>query len=123
MASPRPHSSQKTALVTGVGIGGIGGPRTPCGCGEADDVGLSGVDEPWITRYDAAMNPNAKLHYDTRSNVTLNIMLSDPSDYTGGGTFFHASGRSVRLRQGQALIHPGRLVHRSVPVTSGTPSQ
>ncbi len=25
MASPRPHSSQKTALVTGVGIGGIGG--------------------------------------------------------------------------------------------------
>ena len=65
------------------------------------------------------MNPNARLHYDTRSNVTLNVMLSAPDAYEGGGTYFHASRKTVRLRQGQVLIHPGRLVHKSAPVTGG----
>ena len=93
-----------------------GGGACPC---DGVDVAFSTVDEPWITRYDAEMNPNARLHFDTRSNITVNVMLSDPADYSGGGTFLHASGSSVRLQQGQALIHPGHLVHKSIAVTGG----
>ena len=57
--------------------------------------------------------------FGTGSNVTLNVMLSAPDAYEGGGTYFHASRKTVRLRQGQVLIHPGRLVHKSAPVTGG----
>ena len=83
-------------------------------------LAMSAIEEPWITRYSAEGNPFSNLHYDTRSNVTVNVMLSASGDYEGGGTFFQDTQETVRLDAGQVLLHPGRLVHKSIPVTKGT---
>jgi hypothetical protein len=46
-------------------------------------------------------------------------MLSDMTDYAGGGTYFRALRQTLKLRQGQVLIHPGDLQHKGVAITSG----
>jgi hypothetical protein len=46
-------------------------------------------------------------------------MLSDPKDYVGGGTFFPSLGRTLKLRKGQVLIHPGSLFHKGVSIRAG----
>jgi len=37
----------------------------------------------------------------------------------GGGTYFRCLKKTVILRKGQVLIHPGNLYHRGVDITSG----
>lgn len=46
-------------------------------------------------------------------------MLSDQSEYEGGGTYIHALRRTVILKKGQVLVHPGELYHKGVDITSG----
>lgn len=58
------------------------------------------------------------MHYDG-SNWTWNLMLSDSKEYEGGGTFFRCLQQTIRLRQGQLLIHPGDFYHKGVDITSG----
>jgi gentisate 1,2-dioxygenase len=38
----------------------------------------------------------------------------------GGGTYFRCLKKTLVLRKGQVLIHPGNLYHRGVEITSGT---
>jgi len=38
----------------------------------------------------------------------------------GGGTYFRCLKKTVILRKGQVLIHPGNLYHRGCDITSGT---
>jgi len=82
------------------------------------------------------------LHHD-KCDITANIMLSRPSEYEGGGTYFSEIDQTVRLDFGELLVgrvrieiegrpnssyslsfayyenlspklHPGRLVHSGV---------
>jgi hypothetical protein len=39
--------------------------------------------------------------------------------YTGGGTYFSCMKRTIRLKKGQVLVHPGDLFHKGVDITSG----
>lgn len=46
-------------------------------------------------------------------------MLSKSSEYEGGGTYIRALKKTVRLEQGQVLVHPGELYHKGCDITSG----
>jgi len=59
------------------------------------------------------------MHYDG-CNISWNLMLSRMSDYTGGGTYIRCLKKTVKLSQGQVLIHPGELFHKGVDIASGT---
>jgi len=52
-------------------------------------------------------------------DVTWQLMLTDINDYGGGGTYFRSLKKTVKLRKGQALIHPGELYHKGLDITFG----
>ena len=46
-------------------------------------------------------------------------MLSDQSEYEGGGTYFRCLRKAFKLRKGQVLVHPGNLYHKGLDIESG----
>ena len=52
--------------------------------------------------------------------MTFSLLLNDPSDFEGGGTYFEESGRVYRPAQGVAVMHSGKLRHGGFPITAGT---
>jgi predicted 2-oxoglutarate/Fe(II)-dependent dioxygenase YbiX len=77
-------------------------------------------NQPHVVKYDAH-HTSVPLHYD-HCAITVNLSLNDyqVGDYTGGGTYLADLHDTVRLRRGEFLIHPGRLLHGGCPITSGT---
>lgn len=63
---------------------------------------------------------NQPLHRDA-SLVTLNIALSDPSEFTGGGTYIDGMNTTVpiMIQKGHALCHASGIMHAGVGVQSG----
>ncbi len=59
-----------------------------------------------------------EMHYDG-CDITWNCMLSKSSEYDGGGTYIRALRKTVRLEQGQVLVHPGELYHKGCDITRG----
>jgi predicted 2-oxoglutarate/Fe(II)-dependent dioxygenase YbiX len=59
-----------------------------------------------------------EMHYDG-CHLTTTIMLSDRSEYQGGGTYFRALRKTIKLRKGQVLVHPGDLYHKGVDISKG----
>jgi predicted 2-oxoglutarate/Fe(II)-dependent dioxygenase YbiX len=52
-------------------------------------------------------------------DITWQVMLTDMNEYTGGGTYFRCNRKTIKLRLGQVLVHPGELYHKGVDITSG----
>jgi len=46
-------------------------------------------------------------------------MLTDLDEYKGGGTYFRSLRKTIKLRLGQVLVHPGELYHKGIDITSG----
>lgn len=59
------------------------------------------------------------MHYDG-CHLTATIMLSNSIEYQGGGTYFRALRKTIKLRKGQVLVHPGDLYHKGVDISKGT---
>jgi hypothetical protein len=38
---------------------------------------------------------------------------------SGGGTYFRSIRKTIRLKKGQVLVHPGDLYHKGVDIISG----
>jgi predicted 2-oxoglutarate/Fe(II)-dependent dioxygenase YbiX len=62
-----------------------------------------------------------EMHYDG-CDITWNCMLSKSTEYQGGGTYFRCLKKTIRLEQGQVLVHPGELYHKGIDITSGVRS-
>jgi len=58
------------------------------------------------------------MHYDG-CHITMQLMLSDRNEYKGGGTYFRALRKTIKLRKGQVLCHPGSLLHKGVDIIEG----
>lgn len=59
------------------------------------------------------------MHFDG-SQVSWQLMLSTQGkDYMGGGTYFSSLRKTIQLKKGQVLVHPGDLYHRGVDITTG----
>ena len=84
--------------------------------------------EPHIVKYnhDAMKHSHFKglgTHQDG-SFVTCIMALSDPDEYSGGGTYFAHLGQTVSLGLGEVLLFQGQqgpysAPHRAVPIASG----
>lgn len=76
--------------------------------------------ELFYVKYEARNGECAELgiHCDG-SVLSFNILLNDASEFTGGGTFFEASGETIRIAQGDAVVHSGKVRHAGAPVLSG----
>eukprot|EP00804_Cyclotella_cryptica_P028514 CCRYP_014794-RB/>CCRYP_014794-RB protein AED:0.00 eAED:0.00 QI:1118/1/1/1/1/1/2/122/560 len=59
-----------------------------------------------------------EMHYDG-CDITWQAMLTRNDEYEGGGTYFRCLRKTVLLRQGQVLVHPGELYHKGIDVTYG----
>ena len=74
----------------------------------------------FVVKYSAA--PGAQrdlsLHRDG-STFSFNILLSEPSAFEGGGTFFEPTGLVARPSQGGAVCHSGQVRHSGVPISRG----
>ena len=64
------------------------------------------------------IHTGVEMHYDG-CDITWNAMLAKSTEYEGGGTYIRAIRKTVRLEQGQVLVHPGELYHKGVDITSG----
>jgi len=59
-----------------------------------------------------------EMHYDG-CDITWSAMMSRSDEYEGGGTYFRCLKKTVKLQQGQVLIHPGELYHKGCEITMG----
>lgn len=59
-----------------------------------------------------------EMHYDG-CDITWQAMLTRLDEYEGGGTYFRCLRQTIRLQQGQVLVHPGELYHKGVDITYG----
>jgi hypothetical protein len=59
-----------------------------------------------------------EMHYDG-CDITWQAMLTTLDEYEGGGTYFRALRKTVLLRQGQVLVHPGELYHMGIDIKYG----
>lgn len=80
---------------------------------------LESDSEPHLVKY-SGKRLEAPLHKDnTHKSLTLNALLSKEDDFGGGGTYIQVIDKTIKLQQGQMLIHPGNLDHAGAEITSG----
>jgi len=76
--------------------------------------------EPHLVKYSGKAR-GTKMHTDNSQFVyiTVNVLLSDNADFDGGGTYIKVLDDTIRLEQGEMLIHLGDLEHAGADITSG----
>ena len=87
----------------------------------------SGVGDPGnlfvyralVINYDAAAGLTRQPVHRDGCLLSVTIPLSDASEYTGGGTYVEALGRSIRVDRGHALMQPGALRHSGNHIERG----
>jgi hypothetical protein len=79
------------------------------------------VDAEW--RLVEAQAPRLEVHRDGATGVTINVLLSQPTDFTSGGTYFEGAenteGLVVRPAAGHALMHHRAMRHAAYPISQG----
>jgi hypothetical protein len=53
------------------------------------------------------------------SGFSFNILLNEPDDFLGGGTFFEQQNITVCPTRGEAIVHSGDVRHGGKAITSG----
>jgi len=77
-----------------------------------------GINDIFLVKYDENDQRELVEHKDG-SFISFNIMLSDYSEYQGGGTYFVDDNTIVFLNQGDMLLHHSRILHAGKEVTHG----
>jgi predicted 2-oxoglutarate/Fe(II)-dependent dioxygenase YbiX len=73
----------------------------------------------WFSKI-AFSNATCDRYTEDNSDVSFILLLSDPSkDFEGGGTYFYDLNENLHLRQGDALVFNGQLVHEAAHITKG----
>ena len=85
--------------------------------GLQDDMVIN-IRDLFIVKYKDSEQNYLDMHHDG-SFLSFNILLSNTSDFEGGGTYFD-DGLTAHLEQGDILIHSGRIKHAGLPITKGT---
>jgi PKHD-type hydroxylase len=70
---------------------------------------------------DGAIRPVEGEDRKIRTDLSVTLMLSEPSDYDGGELVIAdlAGGRRIKLPAGDAILYPAVSVHEVTPVTHG----
>jgi len=75
------------------------------------------ISDLFVVKYDSSMQNSLELHQDG-SFFSINILLSDPNDFEGSGTYFN-DGITCYLNQGDLLVHSGKVKHSGLAITKG----
>ena len=75
------------------------------------------IEDIFIIKYDINSQNELELHSD-QSSITINMLLSNTSDFEGGGTYFE-DGITTYLEQGDMIIHNGHVKHSGLKITNG----
>lgn len=76
--------------------------------------------EPHLVKYNGkAKGTVAHIDNSEFKYITVNAVLSAEDEYTGGGTYITKLGETIRLQQGEMLIHLGDLEHAGADIGSG----
>ena len=101
---------------------------TPCTGGTSRHKYKQHVSSIWledcfVVKYEASGQPGLGRHADD-SELSFNLLLSDPASFDGGGTAFADADpeeRTVCPSRGEVLTHFGRVMHEGKPTTGGAP--
>ena len=74
----------------------------------------------FVVKYDAAGGQKELAVHRDNGLLTFSMLLSDPTDFGGGGTYFEAAGRVYRPSRGVGVLHSALVRHAGYPITSGT---
>jgi hypothetical protein len=75
------------------------------------------IRDIFIVKYEVGYQDHLEMHTDG-SSITVNILLSDPTNFVGGGTYFE-DGITVTLEQGDMIMHSGKTRHSGLKITEG----
>ena len=77
----------------------------------------------FIVKYEAVEGAQASLGLHTDGSIiSFNVLLSAPSEFAGGGTFFKHLGKTIgppQVDQGGCVVHDGKYPHAGVAITAG----
>ena len=82
-----------------------------------DDI-IINIQDLFVVKYKDSEQNYLDMHNDG-SFLSFNILLSDTTEFEGGGTYFD-DGLTAYLEQGDILIHSSRIKHAGLPITKGT---
>jgi len=82
-----------------------------------DDIKLD-YSDLFIVKYKHDDQNFLEIHKDG-SFLSFNILLSNCSDFEGGGTYFD-DGLIMKGEQGDLIIHSSKINHSGLPITKGT---
>jgi predicted 2-oxoglutarate/Fe(II)-dependent dioxygenase YbiX len=83
----------------------------------SDDIKINFVDV-FVVKYKFNEQNYLEIHKDG-SFLSFNILLSNPNDFDGGGTYFD-DGLIMKPDQGDLIIHSSKIKHSGLPITKGT---
>mmetsp|Transcript_47977 Transcript_47977/g.102735 ORF Transcript_47977/g.102735 Transcript_47977/m.102735 type:complete len:409 (+) Transcript_47977:49-1275(+) len=72
----------------------------------------------FFVRYSAMGQSGLALHRDG-SLISFNILLNEPTDFDGGGTFIEADNKAYQIGRGDCFVHSSKLRHGGNPITRG----
>ena len=77
--------------------------------------------DAFLLKFDGAPgNQGLGIHVDDDGlGLSINLLLSDPDAFEGGGTYFEEGDFTVTPQQGELVSHHGGVRHASVPTTGG----
>jgi hypothetical protein len=82
-----------------------------------DEMNLQ-ISDLFVVKYKEDSQNYLEMHCD-ESLLSFNILLSDKTDFEGGGTYFD-DGLIVKLEQGSVVVHSSKIKHAGLPITKGT---
>ena len=82
-----------------------------------DDIKMNFIDV-FVVKYKFNEQTYLDMHKDG-SFFSFNILLSNPTDFEGGGTYFD-DGLIMTPEQGGLIIHSSKMKHSGLPITKGT---
>ena len=84
---------------------------------DLDDNTIISINDLFVVKYEYDKQNYLELHTDI-SSISVNILLSDTSDFEGGGTFFE-DGLTISLKQGDMLFHSSKVKHSGKKILYG----
>ena len=72
----------------------------------------------FVVKYEAAHQRALSQHQDG-SSFSFTVLLNDPSDFAGGGTYYKAFDRVLHANRGEILVHHGCQEHGGMAITKG----
>jgi len=75
------------------------------------------INDLFIVKYEKNKQTQLSLH-DDDGCITINILLNDPTEFIGGGTYFE-DNITTKLNQGDVIIHSSKTKHAGVEITEG----